>query len=227
MKTPFARRCLLFVLLGGTPAVTAIAAEAKAPDNTAAAPAPGGHDAASSFQINDYKLRPTDVINVTVADDTTATKDYRVSVKGEVTLVYLNDHPLKLSGLTLKEAADLIRGTYVGEKIYNRPSITVDVREFSVRTVNIIGQVAKPGQVPIPAQKELTLVTAIAAAGGPTERAATEVTITRVLPDGKTQTLDHVDLKGAVLDASKDIPIQEGDTIFLGSSLLSASWQRP
>ncbi len=204
------------------PKALSAAALAAAAKGTASASV--GKDAAASFQTNNYLLRPTDVINVNVAEDNAATKDYRISVEGTVTLVYLNDHPLKVSGMTKEEVANLIRKTYIAEQIYKNPSVTVDVREFSVRTINVLGQVAKPGQVMIPAQKDMTLVNAISAAGGYTEKAATTVNITRVLADGKTMKFT-ADLKAAVLDASKDIPIQEGDTISLGESFLADAWK--
>jgi len=210
----------------GDPKALSAAALAAAAASAGSAPAaaPVGKDIAALFQTNNYTLRPTDVINVNVAEDIAATKDYRVSVEGTVSLVYLNDHPLKVSGLTKEEAANLIRKTYVDEKIYQKPSVTVDIREFSVRLVNVLGQVARPGQIQIPAQKAMTLVNAIAAAGGYTEKAATVVTITRVLSDGKFQTF-QADLKAAVKDASKDISIQENDTISLGESFLADAWK--
>jgi len=241
MKTPRASCLFVLILLGLAAPVGMLAADsakpsdAKPADPKASAPAKPApadavsaalsQDAAASFQANNYKLRPTDVINVSVAEDGTTTKDYRISVDGTITLVYLNDHPIKVSGLTLGQAVDLIRKTYMDEKIFIKPSITAEVREFSPRTINMLGAFAKPGQIQIPPQKELTLVAATSAAGGPTERAARVVTITRVLPDGKTQKLENVDLYGAVHDASKDIPIQEGDTIYIGESMLKDEWR--
>jgi protein involved in polysaccharide export with SLBB domain len=85
--------------------------------------------------------------------------------------------------------------------------------------------VGKPGPVYIPAQKDMTLVEAITEAGGPTEKAAATVNITRILPDGSTTTLKDVDLYGAMHDAKKDVQLQEGDNIFLGESAFANVYQ--
>jgi len=70
-------------------------------------------------------------------------------------------------------------------------------------------------------QKDMTLVEAITEAGGPTNQAASTVTITRIMPDGSTRVLENVDLYGAMKDAKKDIPLQDGDTVSLSSKLLA------
>jgi polysaccharide export outer membrane protein len=231
MKTP--RTILLLAastLLFGAPAI----ALASGSDQPAAAKSPSdivvvkgtSLDAGASYQTDNYKLRPTDVINVNVVDDPNATHDYRINVDGTVQLVYLDAvSPLKLAGLTIADAKKAITKAYVDNKIFIRPSITIDVKEFSTRRINVNGQVGKPGPIYIPAEKDMTLVEAITEAGGPTDKAAATVNITRILPDGKTTTLQDVDLYGAMKDAKKDVPLQEGDTIFLGESAFANVWQ--
>jgi protein involved in polysaccharide export with SLBB domain len=222
-------------VLVGAPA-TAWAADAAKPANTATATKPAdvkagtntpatSQDAGASFQTDNYHLRPTDKINVNVVDDAAATHNYQISVDGTVQLIYLDaSPPLKLSGLTLMEAKQLITKAYVDGKIFIKPSISVEVTDFSARQVNVLGQVGKPGPVFFPPQKDLTLVTAITIAGGPTEKAAATVNITRINPDGTTQILKDVDLYGATKDAKKDILLQEGDTITLGESAFADVW---
>ncbi|HTB63830.1 MAG TPA: polysaccharide biosynthesis/export family protein [Opitutales bacterium] len=199
-------------------------ADAKSSTNSTAGSATA-QDAGASFQTDNYRLRPTDKININVVDDAAATHNYQISVDGTVQLIYLDSAPpLKLSGLTLMDAKQAIIKAYVDNKIFIKPSITLEVTDFSARRVNVFGQVAKPGAVYFPPEKDLTLVTAIADAGGPTEKAAATVTITRINPDGTTKVLENVDLYGATKDAKKDILLQEGDTITLGESAFADVW---
>ncbi len=238
MKTP--RTLLLLAVsavLFGAPAAALAANAAKPADSTPApaatkstaatpAPTPSSQDAAALYQTDNYKLRPTDIISVNVVDDPNATHDYRISVDGTVQLVYLDSAPaLKVSGLTIAGARSAITAAYVDNKIFIRPSITIDVKEFSSRRINVLGQVGKPGPVYFPPEKDMTLVEAVTEAGGPTEKAAATVNITRILPDGTTTVLHDVDLYGATKDAKKDIPLQEGDTIMLGESAFANVWQ--
>ncbi len=172
-----------------------------------------------------YKLQPGDVIRVGMAEVAAGWNDYRINGDGTIGLANLSGQPLKVAGLTTDEATNLIRQGYVDAKVYAQPVVTVEATELSTRKVTILGQVAKPGRINLTGPKDMTLVGAIQAAGGPTPKADTKVTITRILPDGKTQVLKNVDLKGAMQDASKDIPLQDGDTVVLGEAILTGPWQ--
>jgi polysaccharide export outer membrane protein len=46
------------------------------------------------------------------------------------------------------------------------PTVLVQVKEYGAREVTVMGQVNKPGAVPIPAEQGLTIVEAIGRAGG-------------------------------------------------------------
>jgi protein involved in polysaccharide export with SLBB domain len=213
-------------LLGALVTMAADSTNSADSKSTVSAPAAKliSQDAAALYQADNYKIRPTDVITVDIADDEKASRDYRISVDGTTLVTYLSK-PIKLAGLTVDAAVAAVGQAYIDAKIFAKPQITITVKEFSPRRINVLGQVGKPGPVYIPAQKDMTLVEAITEAGGPTRIAARTVNITRILPDGTTLALKNVDLYGAVKDAKKDIPLQEGDTILLGESLTGADWQ--
>jgi len=60
----------------------------------------------------------------------------------------------------------------------------------------------------------MTLVSAISAAGGPTRIANPYVTVTRTLPNGETKVIE-ANLKSAMENPAKDIPIDDGDSIYV------------
>jgi polysaccharide export outer membrane protein len=214
-------------LLAGVSARVSAADAPKAADAKSAKPASAASsdsDAAAAFQVGNYKIKPTEVITISTVEDSNASGDFRIGIDGNVQLPYLHDHPVKVAGLSTSEAADLIAKTYVQAGIFVNPSITVSIKEFLAQQVNFIGEVNKPGPIPIPVGKKLTLVQAFTQAGGPTHNAAGTVTITRINANGTTNILKDVDLLGATKDPTKDIDLQEGDTITLGQSLLGDVW---
>ncbi len=75
------------------------------------------------------------------------------------------------------------------EGYLRNPQIVVLVREWNSRKVNVLGQVSKPG--PIPYFPRMTIVDAIAAAGGFTGTAAKNSVHLRREHDGKVQTKNY------------------------------------
>jgi protein involved in polysaccharide export with SLBB domain len=192
---------------------------AAAPANTTTAAADDdAHAASLSAQI--YHIHPTDKIHVEVTDDDRARRDLSVAMDGTVRLAYL-DEPLKISGLTINQAIDMIQKAYVDQKIFVKPQVSLEVVVYADRRISVNGQVNRPGWVNIPPEETMTLVSAVSAAGGPTRITDPDVTITRTLANGKTKII-HANLKSAMEDPSKDIPIEDGDSIYLKEDMLGS-----
>jgi polysaccharide export outer membrane protein len=84
--------------------------------------------------------------------------------------------------------------------------------------VFVFGRVNKPGALKVKISEKVTLLQAIADAGGLAEGAKqSAVTITRKGPGGKEQKL-RVNLKDIISGKKKDIPLQEGDVVFVPES---------
>jgi protein involved in polysaccharide export with SLBB domain len=118
----------------------------------------------------------------------------------------------------------LISRAYVDQKIFIKPTITVTVKTYAERRINVLGQVSSPGWVIIPPQQDLTLVSAIAQAHGPTPRAYHIVNITRKESDGSIKTYT-ADLRAAMKGTGPDFPLEEGDTINVTESLIGNDFQ--
>jgi len=227
-------RALLFAVLAtlvcGWPAAHAADSDTK-PAATAAkkADVKSVSDTAnpgSAYQTNNYVLRPTDVIAVNIIDDPKASGEFTISSDGTVGLTYLDpDKPLKVDGMTVAEAVKAISHAYVDQKIFIKPTITVTVKSYAERRINVLGQVNSPGWVIIPPQQDLTLVQAISQAHGPTPRASRFVLITRKMPDGSTKPFPNVDLLAAMKGSGPDFPLQEGDTITVFESTFANDFQ--
>jgi len=118
---------------------------------------------------------------------------------------------IKASGLTQDELQLAIEKSYRDNEIYTRPTITVSVPMQS-RFVNVGGEVRMPQRVSY--TTDLTVLSAISAAGGFTEFASQgKVRLLR----GNTVTV--IDIRRVRKDPSQDVRLQPGDSIEVVRSL--------
>jgi polysaccharide export outer membrane protein len=172
---------------------------------------------ASSDNAN-YRLHVSDLLRVALSDDERALREVRIENDGTAKLAYL-DQPVKLAGLTVNEAIQAIAKLYTDEKIFAKPQVSLTVLQFAEQKVNILGQVNRPGPVVIPPGQKMTLVSAIAAAGGPTRIAdTTTVIVTHKLTTGATQKT-VVNFKDMVKTVKSDLVLEDGDNVYVPESI--------
>jgi protein involved in polysaccharide export with SLBB domain len=175
MKTLF---CLCFALAGLTflRAADTPAAYRGAPSNMATqAPTQAGASA-------DYVLAPSDLLEVKVMGEPDLLAEVRISRDGTIKLNLINE--INLTNKTLRQAEDMIRDLYGKDYLVN-PQVNLMVKEYSKRTVTVLGEVVHAGPVSFPLEQGLSLVDAISAAGGLTQLAKlSNVKITRPKPNG-------------------------------------------
>ena len=86
--------------------------------------------------------------------------------------------------------------------------------------VYVTGAVTRPGAVEYSSSEGITVLQAVTAAGGPTERAnLKKVTLRRRLEDGTEESLE-INLKKIQNGKEPDIPLERNDTIVVGEWLL-------
>lgn len=140
---------------------------------------------------------------------TQVTGAYTVDTSGFVNMPHIGR--IKASGLTQDELQLAIEKSYRDNEIYTRPTITVSV-PMQTRFVNVGGEVRMPQRVPY--TTDLTVLSAINAAGGFTEFASQgNVRLLR----GSTVTM--IDIRRVRKDPSKDMILQPGDSIEVVRSL--------
>ncbi len=157
-----------------------MAARAQAPATaTPAAPSSPVQSAATG----DYMLRPADILQIKVFQEEDLTREVSVSREYAISLPLIGTVDLK--NRSVRQAEELIRQLYDRDYLKN-PQVTVIVLKYAERAVNVIGQVNSPQAVPFPAERGLTLLEAIARAGGFNR-----------LADRKRVTITRTDEKGA------------------------------
>ena len=165
--------------------------------------------AAVSDAVATYRLSPNDVVRVRVFQEDDLATELRLGRDGSATFPLLGI--INLGGKTVDEAAASIREA-LGKDYLVNPQVTLTVVEYAKRRFTVLGQVQKPGSYELPGEESVTLLQAIAMAGGFTRLAVQgKVTITRVLGGKKTF---MVDIRSATSDpGTRLFEILPDDTI--------------
>jgi protein involved in polysaccharide export with SLBB domain len=111
-----------------------------------------------------YKLGSGDKVRVTVFNEKDLSGDFDVNDQGLLALPLIGQ--VRVTGLTLSEAQDLITQKYGKDYLVN-PRVNVEVLNY--RPFFILGEVKSPGSYPF--VNGISIVNAVALAGGYTPRA--------------------------------------------------------
>jgi len=128
---------------------------------------------------------------------------YTVDSTGCVNLPYINK--VKADGLTPAQLARVIEDSFRTSKIYTNPTVTI-LMQPAARFVNVGGAVRTPSRVPF--TEDMTLLTAINAAGGFNDFA--DQKRVRLLRGNKAEVFDVRQFRK---DPSKDVRLQPGDRV--------------
>lgn len=122
------------------------------------------------------------------------------------------------NGLTEQIAVDIDDLLVNGNPDLNLPLEPRDVVNVPLEVpiaVFLMGEVMHPGRVELRRNQSPSLLQAIAAAGGPTDRAGNKATIKHAGPSGTTQSFNY---RRIAEGDAPDIPLQDGDTIYIKES---------
>ena len=167
----------------------------------------------TSDSLSDYVLLNGDLLVVRIFQEENLTREVRITQENTITLPLVGK--IEVGGKTVRQAEEMIRELYAQDYLKN-PQVSLLVTNYSQRTVNVIGAVNQPGPVLFPLEKGLTLMEAIARAGG-TNRLGkkTNVRVTRINADGRTEVyiinLDKI-MKG---NAQDNMQLKINDIIFV------------
>ena len=170
---------------------------------SAAVPAP----ALAAESSSNYVIGPSDSLEITVFKEPTMSGTLPVRPDGMISLSLVGD--LQAAGLTPMGLSDAIRDRL--KKFINDPSVTVTVLGVNSKHIYMIGEVGKPGELPL--TPGLTPLQAIATVGGLTQYAnGKRVYILRT--EGGKQLKIPFDYKKAVKTGNlQGVTLISGDTI--------------
>lgn len=111
----------------------------------------------------DYVLRPSDILQVKIYKEEDLTREVSVSQEYTVSLPLIGNVSVK--NRSVRQIEEMIRQLYERDYLVN-PQVTLIVLKYAERAVNVIGSVNSPQAVPFPPERGLTLLEAVARAGG-------------------------------------------------------------
>jgi polysaccharide biosynthesis/export protein len=144
-----------------------------------------------------YLLGPGDRVRVIVFGEEQLTGEFAVDASGNIALPLIGD--IRAAGLSPDQLTESIHAALMKSKLYQSPSVSVEVADY--RPMFLLGEVSKPGQYPY--QPGMSVLTAVAIAGGFTYRAVEDrFSIVRSTDDGPIEGL-----------GTRETLIQPGDVI--------------
>ena len=97
------------------------------------------------------------------------------------------------------------------------PNDVVNVPMDTPLTIYVLGEVTRPGNVSFRRSQTPTLLQALAAAGGPTDRASRSVVVKRLV-NGKEQTI-RADYRKIIDGKQPDVLLLDNDTVYIRESV--------
>lgn len=163
----------------------------------------------------DYRISSADLIAVTVYQDLEMNRKVRVNANGSISMPLIGE--VRIGGMTLIEAQAALEGKLA--KFLVSPQVSLFIEEYGNKTVFVMGEVQRPGSLPIPTESRMTVLEAISTAGGFTPIAAQDRT--RVLRNVNGVSISYtIEIKAITQlgQKEKDMVLEPNDVIYVPQS---------
>lgn len=174
-------------------------------------------DARVKVPEGEYEIHVGDELGIKFFYNPALNEEVKVRPDGRISLQLIDE--VVAAGKTAAALTKELRELYSAEM--DRPEISVIVRTFAAQRVYVDGEVAKPGEFPI--EGELTVLQAIAQAGGVTDRARLkDVLVIRKRSDG-TPAVVRVDVRKnhTSKNVLEDFNLAPSDIVFVSRKTIS------
>ncbi len=161
-------------------------------------------------QAGDYRLSTGDAVEIRVFRHEDIGGKFTLGADGAVVLQFIG--PVTLHGLTPEQARQRIEAR-LADGWLRQPQVTVNVADFAKNTITVTGMVNRGGAFNVARNKPFTVTQAIGMAGGFNTRANAKAVMLK--RGAKSFT---VDVKAIFENPSLDIPLKDGDVLFVKES---------
>jgi polysaccharide export outer membrane protein len=148
-------------------------------------------------------------LDISVYGAPDSVRTVRVGQSGDVLLPLIGR--VKIAGLTVEAAERAIAKQLATGNYYNDPQVIIFEREAAAQGISVLGEVQRPGIYPLFGNPKLFDV--ISAAGGTTQRAGRQVTITR-----RSGGSESITLLQDSSDPKSNPKIEPGDTVVISKA---------
>lgn len=184
---------------------------------TAEPPPKAGDSPVMTAASPEYVLRQGDVVMVKVYQEDDLTSVSRIGKNGAITMPLLGS--VKVVSNSLEKATLILRDLLAKDYLVD-PQVTLNVTEFAKRRFTVLGQVQRPNTYDMPADDSVSLLQAIATAGGYTRIGnPRKITVQRTV--GAENKVIKLDAEAMALDKNeKPFEILPDDVIVVGEKWL-------
>jgi polysaccharide biosynthesis/export protein len=173
-----------------------------------------------------YTLTSGDTVRVQIlGPDEPIPTPQHVDTLGNITMPLIGD--VHVAGLTRDQAQELIARTYVRERFYRDPQITLNIDDYADREVSITGMVKSPGRFPLPIETAFSVVDLVTRAGGFTDIAkGSDVQIVRNPQGSGKPIVIHIDVqaifkgKSQIKSNDPSLILQPGDSVYVPEAII-------
>ena len=152
-----------------------------------------------------------DLVRVTVFGQPELETSTVVSDAGSITLPLVG--PVNVGGLDTQQAERSIARAYSSGGYLIDPQITLTIQELRSRQVSVLGQVQNPGRFPL--SSRLTLLDALALAGGVTQLGGSDVFLIRKVAGQARKFEINIDNMLGAPGANTLLELGAGDTVYV------------
>jgi polysaccharide export outer membrane protein len=170
---------------------------------------------------HDYVIGSGDVLSIQVFEIPELSRDVRVSQTGTIGIPLVPVR-LRMSGLTEAQAEQKIAEVLEADGLVTHPQVSVSVKERKSKPITIVGAVSRP--LVYQAERPITLIEALAEAGGIANDAGDTLIVTRPDQPGEGDSLDSpaIDREEEVPLSSAKVPGQESSAAGLTTRIPAA-----
>jgi polysaccharide export outer membrane protein len=173
-------------------------------------------DGAVVSRNSSYVLLPGDMVHIKVFQEDDLESQLRIAKDGTITFPLLGQ--VRIGGMTVAQAADTL-ATRLRDGYLVSPQVSITIVSYSARRFVVLGQVQKPGSYELPTEQTITLLEAIAMAGGYTRIADPGKVMVR-RTDATGERVYRINAKQMARDGSvEQFEIRPNDTITVSESL--------
>lgn len=160
---------------------------------------------------SNYKIQASDVLAITVFQQPDLTTKTRVSADGYISFPLLEK--VRVTDLSSEELEEKLKELLEKDYLVSA-QVAVFIEQYHPRQVTVVGEVMKPGKYDMPTEKKMSIMEAIALAGGFTKDAAINGTIILRTQDGVQKSI-LVRIKDITVRGKKDkdVILEPGDIV--------------
>jgi len=175
---------------------------------------------ALAFSADDYRIQRDDVLQITVVEDPTLSRETVVAQDGTINLPVVGT--ITVRGMTTGELAEKIRTALIEAQYLRDPHVSISLKVINRPRVAVLGMVQRPGTYEF--KEGETVMHAISMAGSfdPDRARLQDAVLRRKRADGTEETipldLEKLFFKG---DLSQNYRLQPDDVIFIPEDVVN------